>query len=207
MVRVKHRYLLVNILYPKRSTRSKNAAGESHQQQPDVLRFLQPSPDTLTSLLLLRAIRESIVENFGDYGAGITSASLRVMYLSAPTSTAIIRVSRAAYRLLWASLSFMTTLPYPVSEACVLRVVRVSGTIRKAEEEAIRRARAAVLRARREAEEGKGKGSGGDGSGGILEMFREKGKGPTRVESIVDGSNEEDDGEEEDDSELMDDDD
>ncbi len=35
-----------------------------------------------------------------------------------------------------------------------MQVVRVSGTIKKAEEEAIRRARAAILRAKRESGEG-----------------------------------------------------
>lgn len=34
-----------------------------------------------------------------------------------------------------------------MDQACVIQVVRVSGTIRKAEEEAIRRAKAAILRA------------------------------------------------------------
>lgn len=57
----------------------------------------------------------------------------------------------------------MTQLPKPYGEkqgrACVMQVVRVSGTIRKAEEEVVRRARDAILRARRE---------GGDGLGGLL---------------------------------------
>lgn len=48
----------------------------------------------------------------------------------------------------------MTHLPelpkQPTPQSCVMQVVRVSGTIRKAEEEAIRRARAAILNARRE---------------------------------------------------------
>jgi ribonuclease P/MRP protein subunit POP5 len=44
-------------------------------------------------------------------------------------------------------LSFVTRLPRPIDQACVIQVVRVSGTIRKAEEEAIRRAKAAILRA------------------------------------------------------------
>ncbi len=38
--------------------------------------------------------------------------------------------------------------------ACAIQVVRISGTIRKAEEEAIKRARAAILRAKRESGEG-----------------------------------------------------
>lgn len=45
-----------------------------------------------------------------------------------------------------------------------MRVVRVSGTIRKAEEEAIRRARADMLRAKR----GAGDGNGGGGGGGLV---------------------------------------
>lgn len=42
-----------------------------------------------------------------------------------------------------------TTTPRP----CVFQVVRVSGTIRKSEEEAIRRARGAILRAKKKDED------------------------------------------------------
>ena len=46
----------------------------------------------------------------------------------------------------------MTHLPRPSQQGrakpCVIRVVRVSGTIRKSEEEAVRRARAAILSAK-----------------------------------------------------------
>ena len=52
----------------------------------------------------------------------------------------------------------MTHLPKTSKEAqarsCTIQVVRVSGTIKKVEEEAIKRARAAILRARRESGEG-----------------------------------------------------
>lgn len=51
--------------------------------------------------------------------------------------------------MVWAALSFATRLPKPVDQACVIQVVRVSGTIKKAEEEAIRRARAVIVRAQR----------------------------------------------------------
>lgn len=51
--------------------------------------------------------------------------------------------------MVWTALSFVTRLPKPVDQACVIQVVRVSGTIKKAEEEAIRRARAVVVRAQR----------------------------------------------------------
>lgn len=74
-----------------------------------------------------------------------------VKYFSPATSTAIIRVARNHYRLVWAALTFTTRLPHPVNQDCVVQVVRVSGTIRKAEEEAIRRAKQAILQARRTA--------------------------------------------------------
>jgi len=67
----------------------------------------------------------------------------------------------------------MTQLPKSHGErqsrACVMQIVRVSGTIKKAEEEVVRRARAAVLRARREAGEGGLEGLLGDGEGGGVE--------------------------------------
>jgi ribonuclease P/MRP protein subunit POP5 len=44
----------------------------------------------------------------------------------------------------------MKTVPVKNGRMCVFRVVRVSGTIRKAEEEAIRNAREMILRAKRE---------------------------------------------------------
>lgn len=73
-----------------------------------------------------------------------------VKYLSPATSTFILRTSRTHYNLTWAALSFMDTVPVKDGKPCVFRVVRVSGTIKKAEEEAIRRARDMLLRAKRE---------------------------------------------------------
>jgi ribonuclease P/MRP protein subunit POP5 len=79
-----------------------------------------------------------------------------VKYLSPATSTFILRVSRAHYRIVWAALSFMNTVPVKNGKSCVFRVVRVSGTIRKAEEEAVRRARELILKARRDTGEQSG---------------------------------------------------
>lgn len=64
-----------------------------------------------------------------------------VKYLSPATSTFILRVSRAYFRLVWAALTFMDCVPVRNGKPCTFRVVHVSGTIRKVEEEAIRRAR------------------------------------------------------------------
>lgn len=50
--------------------------------------------------------------------------------------------------MLWAALTLMDHVPVNDGRPCVFRVVRVSGTIRKAEEEAIRQARALILAAK-----------------------------------------------------------
>ncbi|THZ07904.1 hypothetical protein D6C93_00799 [Aureobasidium pullulans] len=144
MVRLKHRYLLLNILYPDAETPTKPSTDTG---LPHVISFRRPSSDKLNAQLLARIIRDGVAELFGDYGSGMIAASLVVKYLSPATSTAIVRVSRAHYRLVWAALSFVTRLPKPIDQNCVIQVVRVSGTIRKAEEEAIRRAKAAIIRA------------------------------------------------------------
>lgn len=73
-----------------------------------------------------------------------------VKYLSNATSTFILKIKREHYRLIWAALTSMDAVPVKSGQgkACVFKVVRVSGTIRKAEEEAIRQARKLVLAAR-----------------------------------------------------------
>lgn len=82
----------------------------------------------------------------------------------------------------------MNSVPVKNGKNCVFRVVRVSGTIRKAEEEAIRRAKEMMAKARREAEDedstldnifGKGDNNGEEDS--------------TKDVLMVDGSDSEDD--------------
>ncbi|KAG0653089.1 Ribonuclease P MRP subunit POP5 [Hyphodiscus hymeniophilus] len=154
MVRLKNRYLLVNILYP--GLDNKNVDNKNVDPKiPDVVVFNQPTTDSLTTHALVKGIKTEVSNLFGDHGAGAIAESIVVKYLSPATSTFILRVSRAQYRLVWAALSFMTILPIKNGKSCVFRVVRVSGTIRKAEEEAIQRARQLILKARREmAEQG-----------------------------------------------------
>ena len=176
MVRIKHRYLLVHILYPDPADpKAKAPSKPPGTAFPDLIQFHRPSPDDLTPQLLARTIRDQVLLLYGDYGLGLVCNSLNgqfyafksiyppltlksVKYLSPATSTAIIRCSRSHYRLVWAALSFTTQLTKTSRQcqatACAIQVVRVSGTIKKAEEEAIRRARAAILRAKRESGEG-----------------------------------------------------
>src|SRR5277367_6324452 len=142
MVRIKHRYLLLNILFPESSDPASNS--NSSFAERFSLALHSPTPSQFQAASLVSLIRDSVAELFGDYGVGII-AGLKVVYFSPATSTAIVRCPRASYRIVWAALTFVDSLPGArrggEREACVIRVVRVSGTIRKAEEEAVRRAR------------------------------------------------------------------
>jgi ribonuclease P/MRP protein subunit POP5 len=168
MVRIKHRYLLLNILFPEGSA----ATSSSTSAAALPLTFHSPIPSYFQGVSLLHLIRESVAELFGDYGVG-TIAGLKVMYFSPATSTAIVRCPRASYRLVWAGLTFVGSLPGArrggEREACVIRVVRVSGTIRKAEEEAVRRARREIITVKMLEQEG-GNGSATGTLEGLLRM-------------------------------------
>ncbi|KAK3938779.1 ribonuclease P/MRP protein subunit POP5 [Diplogelasinospora grovesii] len=146
MVRLKDRYLLVNILY------SDLPPGHPKDAPvPDLLLYNQPTAGELRPQHLLKAIRGEVAALFGDCGAGAVDRSLQVKYLSSATSTFILRISRAHYRLVWAALAFMNSLPVGrPGRPCVYRVVRVSGTMRKVEQAAIQRAKLLMLAARDE---------------------------------------------------------
>ncbi|EXJ84339.1 hypothetical protein A1O3_05006 [Capronia epimyces CBS 606.96] len=186
MVRLKHRYLLFNILYPTPTpTTTSTANFNTNTTDASYLLFARPSPTHLTAQLLLHTLRSTISQVFGEHGLGTTQAGLKVVYFSPSTSTCILRVTRPYFRLVWASLTYMDSIPGPSPHKggskgykpnsntdtksnpnsnsnansntntndgvrCVVRVVRVSGTIRKSEEEVLRRARAQIVRAKRE---------------------------------------------------------
>ena len=72
MVRVKHRYLVINFLYPLPPTTSK-----SSDPAPELLQFHAPTPDAFHVGLLLRVIRDGVTELFGEYGMGIVGRGLK----------------------------------------------------------------------------------------------------------------------------------
>ncbi|KAI9717203.1 MAG: hypothetical protein M1828_007396 [Chrysothrix sp. TS-e1954] len=182
MVRVKHRYLAAEILYPSQhptiaiaptAQASKQSAAES------TLLFHRPTPNTLTSSHLIRAIRSHLQLLFGETGAALAGGSgLKIVYFSNATSTLIVRCRREACREVWAALCFIRSLQVPDEKPhddfgggrgrgrgrggggyqsqtrraevsskpgqeveVVVRVVKVSGTIRKSGEEIVRRSR------------------------------------------------------------------
>jgi ribonuclease P/MRP protein subunit POP5 len=75
MVRIKHRYLLINILYPGPS--SIVAKAPEGTTIPDVVQFHAPTSDKLNAQLLARIIRDGVGELFGDWGLGVIAGSLK----------------------------------------------------------------------------------------------------------------------------------
>jgi ribonuclease P/MRP protein subunit POP5 len=168
MVRVKFRYLVCQILYPSpTATTPSTSSSTSSSSLPPTLQIYAPTPDAFHSGALIRHVRDAVADLYGDYGSGMVSSSLKgtpslsrppfapqtnilsllVPYFSPSTSTFILRCPRDHYALVWAALTLTTSLPR-VEARVVIRVVRVSGTIRKAEEDVLRRARALVKRVR-----------------------------------------------------------
>ena len=167
MVRLKHRYLLFEILYPTKDANA-NATKPVLDVTDTFMQFHAPSPPQLDEKLLSRIIRENVRDLFGDYGTGKVFGSIKsgltlngdhfttdqlipstVVYFSNATSTGIVRVSRDHVNMVWAAMSFTKKFFKPLSDTtCVFHVVRSSGTIRLAEEEAIKRAKLFVRRAR-----------------------------------------------------------
>ena len=71
MVRFKNRYVLVELIWKDGRL-----------------------DDTFSEAKLMAVLRDSMAVNYGDYGAGINSASLQVKYLNPLTNAAVVRCSR-----------------------------------------------------------------------------------------------------------------
>ena len=79
MVRLKHRYLLVNILYPDPKTANVRLVAKDGEPTPYNMQFRQPSSDAMNIKIMLRVIRDGVTELFGDYGSGKIAGSLQSM--------------------------------------------------------------------------------------------------------------------------------
>ncbi|KAK6524513.1 hypothetical protein TWF281_011420 [Arthrobotrys megalospora] len=146
MVRVKQRYLLFTILYPSGPQATSTSATTAPSKVTQSMTFHSPSPPNLNRTSLASIIRSSISHNFGDWGIG-QCGGFAVKYFSPATSTGILRITRDNYRTLWAALTYIREL---FGQPAVIKVIRISGTIRKAELEAVKVAEEAIRRVKRE---------------------------------------------------------
>lgn len=75
MVRLKHRYLLVNIVYPPTGTDGAKPLSQQEGAASDAetqfhLQVHRPTPDAFTPKLLAQMIKTTVGEMFGDWGMG-----------------------------------------------------------------------------------------------------------------------------------------
>ncbi|CEQ41138.1 SPOSA6832_02818, partial [Sporobolomyces salmonicolor] len=141
MVRFKHRYLLVHLVFPSSipSHPISSLDSSAHSAPP-------PAPPPLSESVLIGLLRDSLSVNFGDVGAGEVGGTFstyreqvpagpesRPQILSPSTSTLILRVWREHYRTLVGG------------HEVVARVVHASGTIRKTQHAAIAHDRQQIL--------------------------------------------------------------
>jgi len=110
MVRLKNRYLLVNILYPELEDRQGRA------KVPDVVEFNQPTTDAFTAGSLLKGLRAEIANMFGDYGSGAVAESMT------GTVSGLIQMQRLLIYFLSSKISFFSDFNlYPPSLAGALQ--------------------------------------------------------------------------------------
>lgn len=136
MVRLKTRYLLFQLVYPTESV--------SQVAEEGVEMLLGTSPN-VTAGLLVSILRSSLQKNFGDYGAGLVQTTFSIKYFSSQTGTGIIRCHREAVPYVQGAMFFVSSVD---GKPCIFTCVSVSGSIKKAELEAMRRARETLSQAK-----------------------------------------------------------
>jgi len=99
----------------------------------------------LSASKIYHAIKDSVINNFGDAGWGAVDDSLSVKYYSPTTCLCIIRVGRDHLPIARAAVTLLTT----IEASPVIPVVHhCSGTIKKAQQAAIEYNRVVVARFR-----------------------------------------------------------
>ncbi|GMM50059.1 RNA-binding protein [Starmerella bacillaris] len=112
MVRLKARYLLFEILYPNRAELLGNADGK----------------------LFIKTLRQNIETYFGEYGMGQCQSMLVMKFFNPDTGLGIIRVGRGQEKIVQAAMTLMTHMN---TDPVIIRIRRVSGTVKKSQEHAL----------------------------------------------------------------------
>ncbi|KAK3831772.1 MAG: hypothetical protein JOS17DRAFT_684277 [Linnemannia elongata] len=123
MVRFKNRYLLFEIVYADTPLGWTSIPASTSLALPNATQ-----PGEAADQNLLFALKDSIAENFGDYGAGLTQRPLTLKYFSPHTNVGILRISREEMHIVWGALTFINQLK---GRPCIIKVIHTSGTIKK----------------------------------------------------------------------------
>ncbi|SCU91024.1 LADA_0F07668g1_1 [Lachancea dasiensis] len=135
MVRLKSRYILFEVLYPAPDCPEERPF--SNSRKDILIRHHRASPAQISHKTIIQELRRTLQHNFGDYGIGRVNSLLQIKYFSNRTSTGIIRCSREEYDLVLIALMFINRIDDV--EGLVVNPTKVSGTIKRVEQYAIRR--------------------------------------------------------------------
>ncbi|KIM82313.1 hypothetical protein PILCRDRAFT_97507 [Piloderma croceum F 1598] len=127
MVRFKNRWLLVEFIPCSDGQSTRRPANEINAKQ------------------IWSALKQSVLNNFGDTGWGAVGLSLTVKYYSPTTNVCIIRVARDHHRIAWGAVTLLTSIE---GHKYIPNVVHVSGTIKHAQLAAIQHNREVIARYR-----------------------------------------------------------
>lgn len=136
MVRLKHRYILFDILHPppshpKTSLQREKFANFSESPKAALLSLHATSPASINARAIAQLLKQVIEEHFGELAAGKVALLIIVKYFSNKTSTGIIRCNRQNFHQVVAAMALVTKMD---NSDVVMRCVHVSGTIRKCEQ-------------------------------------------------------------------------
>ncbi|KAH3902868.1 related to Ribonucleases P/MRP protein subunit POP5 [Saccharomycodes ludwigii] len=132
MVRFKSRYVLFEIIYPL--TEEVDMSGLSSNDIK--LLFHKYTPTEVTPKVIMTDLKKIIQLYFGDVGLGHSTSMFQLKYFSNKTSTGIIRCSREDCGYIISGLTLMTKLG--AQKNMIVNVIKVSGTMKKIEEFAIK---------------------------------------------------------------------
>lgn len=140
MVRLKHRYILFEILYPPlvdgRKTPGEEFVNFSKSQNESLMTLHQSSAGSINPRTLSNTIRTIVQDIYGDIGLGQVGQSIIVKYFSNKTSTGILRCGRDNYKKVVAAMTLIEEIE---GNNVLIKCTRVSGTIKKSEEFSIAR--------------------------------------------------------------------
>lgn len=147
MVRLKHRYILFDILYPpvsipRNGTQKKKFSTFCEDPKETLLSLHASSPTSINSKVIVNILRNAVQEHFGELSAGGVGLSIIVKYFSNKTSTGIIRCNRQDFQKVMAAIALVTKVD---NYDAVMRCVHVSGTIKKCEQFSIRRNKELII--------------------------------------------------------------
>lgn len=144
MVRLKQRYILFEILQPPvlndADPKSPNhSVFMDYSQNPSntLLSLHRQTPNSINAKSLVNAIRQSIQEYYGDFGASF-ALLLNIKYFNNKTSTGIIRCGVQNLQYILGALTMISQID---GKPVIVNCTHVSGTIKKCEQYAIKRDR------------------------------------------------------------------